>query len=159
MGQIAAGQKQIGTITPVTSTSEIVYGRTYVIEGYLHPLGNLSDSMLQRAAALLVGFDSPIDVTYCEIATDGHVVIQGKAVHNSPVLLIIGAVVALLAGIGIALSVSHIYTITDAVVTGGRMPGGAPGDKGSEGQAPSSIFDLVPLVVLGAGVFLFFKFK
>jgi hypothetical protein len=156
---IAAGQKMMGTIVPVTTTAEIQLGRLYVIEGYVHPLSNLSDSLLQRAVAALVAFDNPIDVTYAEITPDGHVTIQGTATHNSPVLLIIGAIILLLAGIGLTLAVSHIYAITDAIAAGGRLPGGAPGDKGSEGVAPASLFDLVPLLAIGAGVFLFFRYK
>jgi hypothetical protein len=159
MGAFAAGQKSVGTLRPVTTTAEIEFGRMYAIEGYVHPLSNLSDSLLQRAVNALVAFDSPIDVTFAEIASDGHVTIQGKATHNSPVLLIASALVLLLAGIGIALSVSHIYSITDAVVAGGRLPGGAPGDKGSEGVAPASVFDLVPLLAIAAGVFLFIRYR
>jgi len=156
---IASGQKATGTHTPVTTTAEIELGRLYVIEGYVHPLSALSDVLLQRAVNALVAFDSPIDVTYAEITSDGHVTIQGKATHGSPVLIISAAVVLLLAGIGIALSISHIYSITDAVFAGGRLPGGAVGDKGSEGAAPFSIFDLVPLLAIGAGVFLFIRYR
>src|SRR6187549_335627 len=100
MGVFAAGQKSVGTLRPVTTTAEIEFGRMYAIEGYVHPLSNLSDSLLQRAVNALVAFDSPIDVTFAEIASDGHVTMQGKATHNSPVLLIVTALVLLLPAAG-----------------------------------------------------------
>lgn len=158
-GEIAAGQKRIGTQREVSSAEEINLGAVYSVEGYFHPISNLSDSVILRAVNALVAIDSPIDVTYAEVTPDGHVTIQGTASHNSPVLIIASAVILILAGIGIALSISHIYTITDAVVAGGRLPGGAPGDRGSEGTAPASVFDILPLLVIALAVFLFLRFR
>lgn len=142
---VSAGVKKVGTQRTVASSEDIQLGAVYGIDGYFHPISNLSDSLVQRAVDALVAIDSPVDVTYVEVTPDGHVTIQGTASHNSPVLIIASAIVLILAGIGISLAVSHIYTITDAVIAGGRLPGGAPGDRGGAG-AGSSIFDVVPLL-------------
>lgn len=154
---IAAGQKRIGTLRQVTSAEDIDVGALYVVEGYLHPLGNLSDSMLQWATSQLVGLDNPIDVTYAEINPNGHIYIQGHASHGSPVLLIASAIVLVLAGIGIALTVSNIYTVSDAILAGGTLPGGSPGDTGGGGLP--SLWSVIPLLAIIVGVFLFLKFR
>lgn len=162
MPTIKAGQKRLGTLREVSTSDSIDLGALYVMDCYMHPLSNLSDSILQRAATALVALDNPIDVTYAEIGPDGHVIIQGHASHASPILLIASAAILLLAGIGIALTVSHIYTVTDAVLAGGTLPGGAPGDSpGGAGGLPglATLWSLVPLLAIIVGVYLFLKFR
>lgn len=154
---LAAGSKSAGQASPISSASEISLNQTYAVEAYIGALSNVPDWLMQRALQLLVAMDSPIDVTYAEIGPTGRVWIEGRATHNSPVLIIGSAIVLLLAGIGITLVVSNFYTLTDAVVAGGRLPGGAPGDRGSEGQAPASPWDLIPLAIVGAVVFLVWR--
>lgn len=74
--------------------------------------------------------------------------------------LIIVAVVAALAGIGLALTINNVYEVSDAVLYGGSLPGGAPGDSGSGGSGIGGLFSSIGLlVVIAVAVFLYLTFK
>lgn len=150
-----SGVRMTGTFHRVATTDEIVYGQLYAITAHLSPLGYLSDETIQYGVDLLVGLDDPIDVTYCEVGTDGTVLIQGRATHNSPILLITGAVVLVLAGIGLTLVVESIYAVTDAVVFGGKLPGGAAGD---DPTAPLTLWDYAKVALLILALFVAWRY-
>lgn len=158
MPVVSSGTKAVGVLRRVSTSDEIDLGALYAVEGYLRPISNFTDSMLQRGVNALVGLDSPLDVTFAEVQPDGHILIQGRAAHNSPVLILASAAVLVLAGIGIALAVGNIYTVTDAVVAGGRLPGGAPGDSASGGGLIPDVGLVWPVILLAIGVFIWWKF-